>query len=114
MQATENLGVFRQPDDPGGRAERLGLAKLASFGVEVGPADRIGPQRGHRIGHNADDAAEKLAIQRMPALIQEDCRMPADGVGAFEDVADRRRVDAPNHTQILLAGGCRGSGRAPR
>jgi hypothetical protein len=94
-------------------AEGLGLADLLAVGADVGAGDRAGRLGGSDVGHHADDAAEKLAVQFVSALVEVDARMPADGVGANEDVADRIHVDAALVAEVLLAGSAKDR-REPR
>ena len=71
--------------------------------MEVDPADRAHEFRADRIGHDADNAAEPLAVERMAVLAEQDGRMPADRGGSLEDVGDQIGVDCAGFLEIMLA-----------
>jgi hypothetical protein len=98
------LSALSIPHDPAAVAEALGRADLLEVGADVGAGDRAGRLGGCRVGHDPDDRAEALAVQRMARLAEVDRRAPAERVPLGQHVGDRVDVDAANVAQISFAG----------
>src|SRR5208282_1453198 len=76
------------------------LADLAQIGVDICPADPARRLRGPHVGHDRDDRAEPLTMERMTLIVEVNGRMPADRVDSPQDVNDLGGVDAARLIEV--------------
>src|ERR1700733_9891545 len=112
MQPGLHLVVARQANDPQSPspAERFRLADLAAL-MDVSPGDPAGALAGERVGQNADNRAEPLAVEFVKGfavvrLPEAGPLAPAERLDISQPPPDRpvAHVDAAGVAQIDLTG----------